>query len=37
MDELRRMGSQVQVDGRVAVIEGVDHLNGCLLYTSPDH
>ena len=28
MDELRRMGAQVQVDGRVAVIEGVDHLNG---------
>ena len=28
MDELRRMGGQVQVDGRVAVIEGVDHLNG---------
>ena len=23
-----RMGAQVQVDGRVAVIEGVDHLNG---------
>jgi UDP-N-acetylglucosamine 1-carboxyvinyltransferase len=26
--ELRRMGAQVQVDGRVAVIEGVDKLSG---------
>ena len=28
MDELRRMGGQVQVDGRVAVIEGVEYLTG---------
>ncbi len=28
MDELRRMGAQVQVDGRVAVIEGVAQLTG---------
>mgnify|MGYP002708212505 FL=1 len=28
MDELRRMGAQVQVDGRVAVIEGVEYLTG---------
>ena len=26
--ELRRMGAQVQVDGKVAIIEGVDHLTG---------
>ena len=28
VDELRRMGAQVQVDGRVALIEGVDKLCG---------
>ena len=28
VDELRRMGACVQVDGKVAVIEGVDHLTG---------
>ena len=28
VDELRRMGASVQVDGKVAVIEGVDHLTG---------
>ena len=28
VDELRRMGAQIQVDGKVAVIEGVDHLTG---------
>ena len=28
MDELRRMGAQVQVDGKVAVIEGVERLTG---------
>lgn len=27
-DELRRMGAQIQVDGKVAVIEGMDHLTG---------
>jgi len=28
VDELRRMGASIQVDGKVAVIEGVDHLTG---------
>ena len=28
LDELRRLGAQVQVDGKVAVIEGVDHFIG---------
>ena len=28
VDELKRMGAKIQVDGRVAVIEGVDHLCG---------
>ena len=28
VDEIRRMGAQFQVDGKVAVIEGVDHLTG---------
>lgn len=28
VDELKRMGAQIQVDGKVAVIEGVDHLEG---------
>ena len=28
VDEIRRMGVQFQVDGKVAVIEGVDHLTG---------
>ncbi len=28
VDEIRRMGAQIQVDGKVAVIEGVDHLTG---------
>ena len=27
MEELRRMGAQFSVDGKLAVIEGVDHLN----------
>ncbi len=27
--ELRRMGAQVQVDGKVAIIEGVEKLRGC--------
>ena len=29
MGELKRMGAQVQVDGKVAVIEGVESLKGC--------
>ncbi|MCI8990426.1 MAG: UDP-N-acetylglucosamine 1-carboxyvinyltransferase, partial [Lawsonibacter sp.] len=28
VDEFRRMGARIQVDGKVAVIEGVDHLTG---------
>ena len=28
VDEIRRMGAQFQVDGKVAVIKGVDHLTG---------
>ena len=28
MDELKRLGAQIQVDGRVAVIEGVEHFEG---------
>ena len=28
VDELKRMGAQIQVDGKVAVIEGVDRLEG---------
>ncbi len=28
VDELRRMGANISVEGRVAVIEGVDHLKG---------
>lgn len=27
VDELRKMGANVQVDGQVAVFEGVDHLS----------
>ena len=27
LEELKRMGAQISVDGRLAVIEGVDHLN----------
>ena len=29
VDELRRMGAQIKVDGRTAVVEGVEKLNGC--------
>ena len=28
IDELKRMGANIQADGHVAVIEGVDHLQG---------
>jgi len=28
MDELRRMGAEVQVDGRTAIIDGIDHFVG---------
>lgn len=27
VEELKRMGAQISVDGRIAVVEGVDHLN----------
>ena len=28
VDEIRRMGAQIQVDGKIAIIEGVDRLTG---------
>ena len=28
VDELKRMGAQISVDGKLAVVEGVDHLDG---------
>ncbi len=31
VDEFRRMGAHIQVDGKVAVIQGVDHLTGAPL------
>ncbi len=31
IDELHRMGAKVSVDGRVAVVEGVDRLNGAVV------
>ena len=34
MDELRKMGAVVQVDGQVAVFEGVDKLNPAPLRAS---
>ena len=32
VDEFRRMGAHIQVDGKVAVIEGVDHLTGAPVH-----
>ena len=32
VDEFRRMGARIQVDGKVAVIEGVDHLTGAPIH-----
>ena len=32
VDELRRMGARIQVDGKVAVIEGVDKLTGAPVH-----
>ena len=29
VDQLTRMGAQIEVNGKVAIIQGVDHLNGC--------
>ena len=31
VDELRRMGAHIQVDGRVAVVEGVERLTGATV------
>ena len=31
INELRKMGAQVQVDGRVAVVEGVEKLTGACV------
>jgi UDP-N-acetylglucosamine 1-carboxyvinyltransferase len=31
VDELKRLGARIEVDGRVAVIEGVDHFEGALI------
>ena len=28
VDELRRMGAQITVDGKIAIVEGIDHLKG---------
>ena len=32
VDELRRMGARIQVDGKVAVIEGVEQLTGAPVH-----
>ena len=32
VDEFRRMGAQIQVDGKVAVIEGVEKLTGAPVH-----
>jgi len=29
VDELKRMGAKIKIDGRTSVVEGVDHLTGC--------
>ena len=29
VDQLTRMGADIEVNGKVAIIQGVDHLNGC--------
>lgn len=29
VDQLTRMGAHIEVNGKVAIIQGVDHLNGC--------
>ena len=38
VDELVRMGARIKIDGRAAIVEGVDCMSGapvtCLLYTS---
>ncbi|MCL6580175.1 MAG: UDP-N-acetylglucosamine 1-carboxyvinyltransferase [Firmicutes bacterium] len=35
VDELKRMGSRITVEGRTAIVEGVDHLTGAEV-TAPD-
>ena len=35
MDELRKMGGNVTVEGNIAIIEGVDHYEGASV-TAPD-
>ena len=34
VDELRRMGADIKVEGRVAIIKGVDNLSGAYVETS---
>ena len=34
VDELRRMGADISVDGKVAIIEGVEHLTGAPVKAS---
>lgn len=29
VDELKRMGASIKIDGRTSIVEGVDHLMGC--------
>ena len=29
VDELRRMGARIKIDGRTAMVHGVDYLTGC--------
>lgn len=29
VDQLTRMGANIEVNGKIAIIQGVDHLNGC--------
>ena len=29
VDQLVRMGANIEVNGKIAIIQGVDHLNGC--------
>ena len=31
VDQLMRMGANIEVNGKVAIIQGVDHLNGCAV------
>lgn len=31
VDQLARMGANIEVNGKVAIVQGVDHLNGCAV------